>query len=440
MSHMLLFADPEGRVFEHPQLLALVRDGDGGVLPSEAPEPLPPFASLASLPGRRPIGFDPATGSNVELGELKLGRRSFKPNAVAAVLPPGWTRTALPAYRKTAIAPLLPQWAYTAAAWDDRTQSHVAWALHTDQRAHWDPATHSTPELRGLVEARLRSEPHNKLVKQIAKCALEYRCFTAQNTFYGRDEGAIPASVGCNARCIGCISEQPPDGPPSSHERMDDAPDAQLMAALGIPHLQNAPGRTMMSFGQGCEGEPLTRAHVIADAIRRMRQATPRGSININTNGSLPENLALLADAGLDACRISLNSAHAKLYEAYYQPVKYGWADVEASVQLAKRRGLYTALNLLTFPGVVDQEGEVDLLCALVSSARVDQVQVRSLAIDPEQYLPIARAHSAGGRALGLRELFRRLKAARKGLVIGNFARGLQERGSFSGSSRRGRG
>jgi len=36
---------------------------------------------------------------------------------------------------------------------------------------------------------------------------------------------------------------------------------------------------------------------------------TPRGSININSNGSLPENLTMLIDAGLDACRISLNSA-----------------------------------------------------------------------------------------------------------------------------------
>ena len=429
MSHKLLFADPSGQVFEHPELLALVRDGAGAALPSDLPEPLPRFAQLATLPGRRPLGLDPRTGAVVELGEMKLGRKTFKPTAVAAVLPPGWTRTALPAYRRAAIAPLLPQWAYTAAAWDDRLQGHVAWALHTDARTHWDPATHSTPELAKLVEARLAAEPHNHLLVQIARCALEWRCFTAQNTFYRRDEGAIPASVGCNARCIGCISEQPEDGPPSSHERMSDAPEAALMAALGIPHLKNAPGRTMMSFGQGCEGEPLTRALVIAEAIRQMRAATPRGSININTNGSLPENLALLVDAGLDACRISLNSAHAPLYEAYYQPVKYGWADVEESIHLAKARGLYTALNLLTFPGVTDSEGEADKLCALVSAARVDQVQVRSLAIDPEQYLPIAQRHGAGGRPLGMRELFRRLKAARKGLSIGNFARGLGERG-----------
>jgi pyruvate-formate lyase-activating enzyme len=265
-------------------------------------------------------------------------------------------------------------------------------------------------------------------LKQLARCAIEWSCFTAQNTFYVRDEGAIPASVGCNARCVGCISEQPADGPPSSHERMDEAPDAEWMARIGIEHLSAAPGRTMVSFGQGCEGEPLTRAHAIAQAIRRMRRATSRGSINVNTNGSLPENLELLIDAGLDACRISLNSAHAPLYEAYYRPVRYSWLDVERSIALAKKRRVYTALNLLTFPGVTDQECEAEALCELVSRYRVDQVQVRSLAIDPEQYLAVARGKSAGGPVLGMRALLRRLRGARKGLVVGNFARGLAER------------
>ena len=421
----LLFADERGRVYEHPELLAAVRGG----LPLEAPRSLPVHATLAALPGRRPLGVDPARGEMVELSEVRIGRRTVRPSAVAAVLPPGWTRTELPAFRKLAVAPLLPQWAYTAAAWDEGSGRHVAWALHTDRRTHWDPATHSTPELPALVEARLARDD-NPLLRQLARCALEYRCFTAQNTFYGRDEGAIPASAGCNARCVGCISEQPEDGPPASHERLRRAPGAEEMARIGIEHLSRAPGRTMVSFGQGCEGEPLTRANEIAQAIHAMRAATARGSININTNGSLPDALAALIEAGLDACRISLNSAHKPLYEAYYQPVKDGWEQVAESVRLAKRRGVYTALNLLTFPGVTDQEGEADALCSLVSRSRLDQVQARSLAIDPDQYLAVAQKHSAGGPRIGVSELLRRLRQARKGLVIGNFARGLQERGA----------
>ena len=419
----LLFADPSGQVYEHPELLALTRDG----LPPEPAERLPAHATLAALPGRRPLGFDPSSGRVVELSEVRIGRRIVRPSAVAAVLPPGWTRTELPAFRKMAIAPVLPQWAYTAAAWDEERQCHVAWALHTDKRRHWDPAAHSTTDLPERVQSRLARDD-SPLLRQLAKCALEYRCFTAQNTFYERDEGAIPASSGCNARCVGCISEQPEEGPPASHQRIRRAPDSEEMAAIGIAHLARAPGRTMVSFGQGCEGEPLTRAREIGEAIRRMRQATRRGSINVNTNGSLPANLALLIDAGLDACRISLNSAHAPLYEAYYRPVRYGFEDVARSIRLAKKRGIYTALNLLTFPGVTDRQGEADALCELVATCRVDQVQVRSLAIDPEQYLAVAERTSAGGPAQGMRTLLRRLRRARKGLVIGNFARGLAER------------
>jgi pyruvate-formate lyase-activating enzyme len=281
-----------------------------------------------------------------------------------------------------------------------------------------------------LVEARLRAEPDDPLLRQLARCALEWNCFTAQNTFYVRDEGAIPASSGCNARCVGCISDQPEDGPPASHERMDRAPTADRMARLGAAHLAAAPGRTMVSYGQGCEGEPLTQWKRIAESIRQIRRSTQRGSININTNGSLPDELSSLADAGLDACRISLNSASKDLYEAYYQPIGYGWEEVEASIRLAVRRGLYTALNLLTFPGVTDRAGEVDALCALVSSAGVHQVQVRSLAIDPDQYAGVARGRGGAGPQLGIAELIRRLKRARKGLLIGNFARGLEERGA----------
>src|SRR5439155_1606673 len=287
----LLFADSSGRVYEHPELLALARDGR----PLEEPAPVPPHTTLAALPGRRPVGLDPSSGCAIELSEVRIGRHVVRPSAVAAVLPPGWTRSELPAFRKSAIAPVLPQWAYTAAAWDDRRGCHVAWALHTDRRRHWDPATHSTPDLPGRIEARLAADDN-----------------------------------------------------------------------------------------------PLSRAREIAEAIRRMRAATLRGSINVNTNGSLPDHLELLIDAGLDTCRISLNSAHKPLYEAYYQPIGYGWEEVEESIRLARRRGAYTALNLLTFPGVTDQEGEADALCALVSRARLDQVQARSLAIDPDAYAAIA--------------------------------------------------
>lgn len=424
----LLFADPEGRVYDHPELLAAARHGEAVGEPSDPPVPLPRFGKLALLPGRLPVGIEPGTGETVVLDEVRVGRRRFTPTAVGALLQPGWTRTLLPADEAQEGAPVLSQWAYCAAGWGKR--GPVVWALHTDRRDHWDPSRFSTPDLEGRVHARIVEDPSNRIIRQLKTCALSYRCFTSQNVFYRRDEGAIPASVMCNARCVGCISDQPDDGPPASHERMDDPPLAEEMARVGIHHLLHAEGRTMVSFGQGCEGEPLTRWKVIEKAIVAMRRATDRGSININTNGSLTAGLDALFVAGLDAVRVSLNSAHPPMYAAYYRPQGYSFEDVDASIAAARARGGYVALNLLLFPGITDLEGEADALCDLVARHRVDQVQTRSLCIDPQQYLDVSRGAHAGGAPLGVEELLRRLAQARPGLVIGNFARGKEERGA----------
>jgi molybdenum cofactor biosynthesis enzyme MoaA len=267
------------------------------------------------------------------------------------------------------------------------------------------------------------------VLTQLKTCALVYRCFTSQNMFYQRDEAGIPASVMCNAQCVGCISEQPEDGPPSSHERMKGGPSAQEMADVGAWHLEHAPGRTMISFGQGCEGEPLTRWKAIAQAIALIRARTQRGSININTNGSLTAGLAALYDAGLDSVRVSLNSAVSDLYAAYYQPSRYSFADVEASIALSRQRGAFIALNLLLFPGVSDRRGEVEALERLLRRFKVNQVQTRPLAIDPMQYIDLARGKGAGGEPMGIAAMLTHLKKKVPGLIIGNFARGLKERG-----------
>jgi pyruvate-formate lyase-activating enzyme len=426
----LLFADDRGVVYDHPSLRAAVRTGEAFLGPAERPVPMPEGARLAFLPGRRPVGVDPRDRSLVVLTEVRVGRRRLVPHAVGATLPPGWTRTFLPAAARPALpvagaAPILPQWAYTAAALG--AGGPVVWALRTDRRAHWSVRTHSTPDLPGLV-ARTLAESANPIYRQLSRCALEWRCFTAQNTFFRRDEGAIPSSAACNAACVGCLSESEEGLPPSSHERIARPPSAEEMAEVALRHLETATGRVMVSFGQGCEGEPLLRWREIERAIRMVRARTSRGSLHANTNGSLPEALGRLVGAGLDSVRISTNSASPDLYEAYYRPRGYGLADVERSIRVARGKGAYVALNLLTFPGVTDREGEAERLAALVRRTRVDQVQTRPLALDPDLYLAVARGRGAGGPPIGIRRLVRELGRARPGLVVGNFSRARGER------------
>src|SRR5579863_3339812 len=116
MTYHLLLADEAGRVFDHPELLAAVAWGDEWRPVEGALAPLPEGASLAALPGWQPVGFDPKSGRFVVVDEVELRGKRLRPRAVGAVLPPGWTRSALPAGKRSILAPTLPQWAYTAAA------------------------------------------------------------------------------------------------------------------------------------------------------------------------------------------------------------------------------------------------------------------------------------------------------------------------------------
>ncbi len=390
----LLIADDRGRVFDHPTLAAAVAtDGQWSV--TDDMSALPEGAALQALPGWLPVGFDEGEGRFVVLESFVFEGRRNRPRAVGAVVPPGWTRSALPAGKRSILAPSLPQWAYTAAGF--RSGAIAVAALRTERRRHWDPRRFSTVDLAKKVADKRAHAPGNRVLQQLETCALRYHCFTAQNIFYGRDEGALPTSTTCNARCVGCISEQPKGAPPSSHTRMEDAPLWNELAEVGGAHLAKATGKTMVSFGQGCEGEPLTRGREMEKAIKTMRTRTSRGSIHINTNGSLTSELERIARAGLDSIRVSLNSADPELYEAYYLPQGYGFPDVERTLRLARRRGLYVALNLLTFPGVTDRDGEVEALAGLVTRHRIDQLQTRPLAIDPLQYVEVAEGRGAGG-------------------------------------------
>ena len=88
--------------------------------------------------------------------------------------------------------------------------------------------------------------------------------------------------------------------------------------------------------------------------------ATSRGTINFNSNASIPDAIDKLAEAGVESIRVSLNSVREESYNAYYRPNGYCFADVMESVRRARANGLYTMLNYLVFPGVTDQRAEVE--------------------------------------------------------------------------------
>jgi len=403
-------ANAAGEIHDVAGLAAAARAGDD-VFPLEAAElvPLPEASRLLFLPGRTPLAF-------------ARGARAPEPLegalAVAAFLPPGWTALSLSAFRRAPDAPLLPLYAYTAVCWH-RGRFCVP-ARRVDDDPKHDPESFPLAEIEKRVGELRARFPHNRLIAHHGeRCALEWGCPNAQNLFLGRYEAPIALARSCNAACLACISEQPPDTVPSAQVRLEFAPSLDEILELAVPHLERAP-RAMVSFGQGCEGEPLLEAERIGAAIRAIRARTKRGSLHLNTNGSRPDALRRLAEAGLDSVRVSTNSACEATYTAYYRPRTYRLREVVESLSLARELGLFASVNLLSFPGVTDRQDEADALIGLARDTGLRMIQWRNLNVDPDWYLGLFPGAPRAPR-LGMAALLERVHAELPELRFGYF-------------------
>jgi pyruvate-formate lyase-activating enzyme len=404
----VVYSTVDGAVGERRGLRAL--DFTSEPLSPDDLIPLPEGASLAMLPHRLAVGRDSA-GERHAVSE----RHGW---ALAALLPIGYTRTKLPAYQPTPETAPLPFFGYTAVAgW--RGRLYVA-GLRTDDPERWLGRNFDARRLERLVRERLAEEPENRALAQHAHCALDYQCPTASNLFFGRWEGAVAVSPGCNARCVGCISKQDEDDLISPQDRLTFIPTLDEVVSVGVAHLERAED-AIYSFGQGCEGEPLLQGRLIERAIRAIRERTPRGVLNINTNGSNPRVLQRLYDAGLDCIRVSTISARRATYDAYYRPLGYTFEHVKEALRRARDAGVYSSINLLCFPGLTDAEDEVEALLAFLRETGVRLVQLRNLTIDPDVLLP--RIPAPQGAPMGMRAFVETLRREAPEVEVGNFSR-----------------
>lgn len=405
----LVYADAKGNVYDHPAYGALGRSGDmiTDVLPEEL-IPLPDGATLVSLPDTKPVALDLASDRMMPLGDSL--------QAVGALLPQGYTRLLLPAYVKTDKSSRLPLFGYTAVVWQDG-RFYVA-ARQTDDPERWNPENCDRRELAVQVGTMLEKYPQNRVIRHLSKCALEYECLTAANTFLHRWEGAVPVSYTCNAGCYGCISEQPDDsGFVAPQTRMNFKPEVQELVDIMLEHLREP--ESIISFGQGCEGEPSTQAKMIIEAIREVRARTSLGFININTNGGLTDHLRAIVDAGLNLMRVSTISAIDEHYNAYYKPRGYTLANVEKTLTYAAQKGVFTSINYLVFPGVTDREEELEAMIGFARRSGLRRIQLRNLNIDPEGYFAIIPPPQ--GEMYGMNQAIDILRAELPDVEIGSF-------------------
>jgi wyosine [tRNA(Phe)-imidazoG37] synthetase (radical SAM superfamily) len=413
----LVFANSKGEIRDYEGLTMAGAGGEFFYCPDHAELiELPQGSELFVLPDRLPVGIEPDTGEPALLdADPYTGATDI--SAVAAFMAPAYTAVYTAAYQSRKKASLLPLFAYTAVGWLDG-KFWVA-AFRSDQDIRQDIEGFDQDLINKRTVKKLRQHRENRLIQHLGKCCLTYGCPAARNYFLGRWEAPLPSSPSCNAACVGCISLQPSGCCPSTQDRILFTPTAREIAEIAIPHLENAP-RPVVSFGQGCEGEPLLQAPTLEKSIQLIRRQTAKGTINLNTNASLPDAVEKLAAAGLDSIRVSMNSARPDFHQRYYRPSGFSFKDVRRSIEVMKAAGKHVSLNYFILPGFTDDPEEYDALCELIASAGPDLIQLRNLNMDPEQYRKAVR-HAPKNPPMGMLHWLNNLKEQFPALKFGYF-------------------
>ena len=416
----LVFADKRGKIFNFPGLdPAGMKAGSFFRLDPKTLLKLPSSSEFFMLSARRPVGLDKESGATTTLESDPYTKSSEPAYAVAAFIPPGYTLTHNAAYSETAGAAQLPLFAYGACAFY-QGDFYVS-AVRVDRGHRHDERYLAIDAVRQGVASYKKIFPGNRLVFHLANCATVNGCANAKNFFLGRFEAPVPVSPVCNAQCQGCISLQP-DGRdfPETQKRITFIPTPEEIAELVIHHFETEKD-PIASFGQGCEGEPTLQNDVLEKAIRLIRRETSKGRLNLNSNASRPQVLARLFDAGLTNMRVSTNSVREPYYSRYYQPKGYSFKEVTASVDLAKKHGVFVSMNYLSMPGFTDSEKEFEALRDFIRRHRVDMIQWRNLNYDPMQYFRDLKLENEGSKMIGMKEVLAQIQKEFPTLLSGYF-------------------
>jgi len=386
-------SDRSGRLVVAADYGAATSDGSQ-VGPLLKALPLPPGTEVVHLPGRIGVGLD-RTGRPRELGQGRFG--------VAAILPVGYLRMTLPAYIDDLGTPPLRPRAYAAVGADAHGQLVVsAVALDADAGS---VDGRSAPDLAARITATQRAHPSSRVLRQLARCAKDYRCRAAANAFIGRHDCALPIAAPRNERPSEVLVLHD-DADASPTEPAAFRPSPEELADLASRHLEG--GGTVVAFGRACEGEPLLAVRVVEQAIVAIRERTRTGTIHLETNGSAPVALRRLCDAGLDSVAIRIASAAAETYEAVHRPEGFRFADVRASLAHAIAGRVSVALRVLALPGLTDRARELDALVGLAGDLPAGgSIVLSDLSSDPQRALRIAPSAEA---PIGMDRLIDRLR------------------------------
>jgi len=411
-------ANSRGEIFELEGFAAVGAEGNiQNPLSYQETIDLPHGSELMRLPDRIPVLFNIDTRCFERIRENPYvpGEAVFP---VAAFNSPGYVISHTASYEENKGADHLPLFSYGAVGWSQKGFRSAVFRIDREKRQ--DLRLMQREKVLAGVHRIRKQLPSNRLRTHLEKCALTYGCPAGKNFFLGRFEAPLPTSGHCNANCLGCISLQKNGEIKSSQERIGFTPTPEEISQVALFHI-NRVKKSVVSFGQGCEGDPLLAADASIPAIQMIRSQTGAGTINMNTNGSRPDTLEKLFDAGLDSMRVSINSLRSNCYSAYFQPKGYGFSDVMKSIRQALMRGKFVSINYLNCPGFTDTPEEVESLIQFLKDHRIHMIQWRNLNYDPKRYIKKMNTISAHGRPVGMKKLIKRVRRLFPDLKHGYF-------------------
>lgn len=406
----LLISDKKGRISEVPFFDAAgMEAGHFFSLHPKDLVKLHPDSELFMLPERNAVGYDRKSKQFISL------EGSY---AVSAFAAPGYTAAYSAAYEGSVKSRPLPLFCYAAIA--SYKGAFYVPAIRVDREKRQELAGMDIRKLKKNRAIFKKLFPKNRLVRHLERCAFSYGCPAAKNFFLKRYEAPLPTSPFCNARCVGCISYQPERRYPVTQPRITFVPKPEEIAEVALHHIYNVK-EPVVSFGQGCEGEPLMVGDVLEKAIKLIRSATTKGMINLNTNASRPEAIRRLFGAGLDSIRVSMNSVQEEYYSAYYLPRGYNFRDVLKSIAIAKKNSGFVSVNYLIMPGFNDWRKEARAFVSFLGKTKVDMVQWRNLNYDPREYFRDLKLFVRREDLIGIKNLISMVKKKYPKLMHGYF-------------------
>ena len=309
VSPRLVVADPEGQILDDPYLELAGRSGPDVVpVPPEDLLRLPEGTKLFSMPGSQPVAWDRDDGRFV--GPARPDRRAaFACTTVAAFLPPGYTRTLLPA----AAYPAPPAPASALVVYRRRLGRR---GLHRRR-----PPDRSYGSFRGrpLRRSRAPAAPRRAFEPIAAKPDLATTRALRDRIPLPRRQESVPWPVGSTASGSKCLQLRLRGmhflaAVHWEHSLARTHPihtDRAGYRRSGPPVSRERTGRHRQ-LRPGLRGRAAPVADVIAEAFGRSGRPRRPDDQPATRMGASPDRVEQIAHAGLDSIRISLNSARCR--------------------------------------------------------------------------------------------------------------------------------